>query len=101
MQALAQTRHRSLIQAGEGEQVYYSFPLVLSSGLKDARAYARKKDVDTKVAFEDAAFILRPREGGECKEAKSLSMRCILFPLHPGIKGKEAAKIARVIQTLP
>lgn len=100
-QALAMTRHKTLLQAGEGEQVHYSFPLVLASGLKDARAYAKKKEVDTQVAFEDAAFLLRPREGFELKEARSLSMRCLLFPLHPGVKGKEAAKVARVIQTLP
>ena len=51
-QSLARTRHRLLSQGGEGEPGYWALPVALESGMKDVRAYAKKKDVETECAFE-------------------------------------------------
>ncbi len=100
-QSLARTRHRLLAQPGEGEPGYWAFPVSLVSGMKDVRAYAKKKEVDTEPAFAGsiAAEGLLPE--GLCPVARSLVMRCILFPLHQRIGSSNAQKISKVLATLP
>ena len=46
-QSLMRSRHRPLVQKGEAENVPSSFPVVLSDGMKDARAFAMKKGMET------------------------------------------------------
>jgi perosamine synthetase len=100
-QSLARTRHRMLSQGGEGEPGFWAFPVSIASGVKDVRAYARKKDLDTELAFEGSllsrGFV--PEEG--CLNARSMAGRCLLFPLHQRIGASVAEKIAKVLATLP
>jgi perosamine synthetase len=100
-QSLARTRHRLLSQPSEGEPGYWAFPVSLASGMKDVRAYAKKKEVDTEPAFAGsiAAEGLLPE--GLCPIARSLVMRCVLFPLHQRIGAANAQKISKVLATLP
>ncbi|HUW42546.1 MAG TPA: DegT/DnrJ/EryC1/StrS family aminotransferase [Rectinemataceae bacterium] len=100
-QSLARTRHRLLSQPNEGEAGYWAFPVSLASGMKDVQAYAKKKEVDTEPAFAGsiAAEGLLPE--GLCPVARSLVMRCILFPLHQRIGTANAQKISKVLATLP
>ena len=104
MQAIMQARsgrHKPLVQKGGGESAFYSFPVVLESGAADARRYASKQGISTGAAFEGsvAAFLGDGLEG--CIGAKSLLMRCILFPLYPRLGAKNTEKIARVLRSLP
>ena len=94
-------RHKPLVQRGGGEPSFYSFALALESGAADARRYASKQGISTGAAFEGsiAAFLGDGLEG--CIGAKSLLMRCILFPLYPRLGTKNTEKIARVLRTLP
>lgn len=100
-QSLARTRHKLLTQGGEGEPGYFSFPVVLDSGMKDVRAYAKKKEVDTEPAFEGSLLGRGLVPEGSCPRARSLLMRCLLFPLHQRIGAAGAQKISKVLATLP
>jgi dTDP-4-amino-4,6-dideoxygalactose transaminase len=66
-QSAQRTRHRRFVQGDEGQYNNYAFPLVLETGLKDVKAYARKKDIAVESAFENtlAGFALASAEGGE------------------------------------
>jgi perosamine synthetase len=100
-QSLARTRHRLLSQGGEGEPGYWAFPVVLDSGMKDVRAYAKKKEVETEPAFEGSIVGKGLLPEGACPHARSLLMRCLLFPLHQRIGASGAQKISKVLATLP
>jgi perosamine synthetase len=100
-QSLSRTRHRLLAQTGDGEPGYWAFPVLLASGLKDVRAYAKKKEVETAPAFEGSMMSAGLVPEGSCPNARSLAMRCLLFPLHQRIGSGGSQKIARVLATLP
>jgi perosamine synthetase len=100
-QSLAQTRHRLLSQAGDGEPGYWAFPVSIASSVKDVRAYAKKKDLDTELAFEGSLLAKGFVPEGSCPNARSMAIRCLLFPIHQRIGASAAEKIARVLATLP
>jgi perosamine synthetase len=100
-QSLARTRHRLLSQGGEGEQGYWAFPVSVASSIKDVSAYAKKKDVDTELAFTGSLLAKGFVAEDSCPNARSISLRCLLFPLHQRIGATAAEKIAKVLATLP
>ena len=69
-QSLARTRHRLISQGGEGEPGYWAFPVSIASSVKDVRAYAKKKEVDTELAFEGSLLAKGPRARGPCPNAQ-------------------------------
>jgi dTDP-4-amino-4,6-dideoxygalactose transaminase len=77
----------------------YAFPLILETGMKDVKAYARRKDIAVESAFEDTLVGSIPPE--LCPEAYSLSLRTALFPLYPRLGAAEIGKVAKLIMTLP
>jgi perosamine synthetase len=100
-QSLARTRHKLLGQPGEGEPGYWAFPVALASGMKDVRAYAKKKEIETEPAFENSLLACGAVPEGSCPNARSLLLRCLLFPLHQRIGASGAQKISKVLATLP
>ncbi len=100
-QALARTRHGVLSQDGEGEPAYWAFPVLLASGMKDVRAYAKKKEIETEPAFESSLVGRGLVPEGLCPNARSLCLRALLFPLHQRIGQEGAQKLSRVLATLP
>ncbi len=100
-QSIARTRHKLVTQDGEGEPGYWSFPVALESGAKEVRAYAKKKDIETAAAFEDSVLARGSVPEGICPNARSLALRCVLFPVHQRIGGAGAQKISKVLATLP
>ena len=100
-QSLARTRHRMVTQGGEGEPGYWAFPVSIASSVKDVRAYAKKKEVDTQLAFEGSLLARGQVPEGACPNATSMAMRCLLFPLHQRIGAAAAEKIGKVLATLP
>jgi len=99
--SLMQSRHKTILQPGEGTPSYYSFPVMLSSGVKEVRQYANRKDIEIEPAFLGSVAELLGDELPECIQAKSLLMRCVLFPLYPRLGGANSSKIAKVLATLP
>ena len=79
----------------------YAFPLVLLQGVKEVKAYARRKDISIESAFENTLVgsgIVPPEQ---CQEAYSLSLRTVLFPLYPRLRMVDAERVAKLIMTLP
>ncbi|HUZ18492.1 MAG TPA: DegT/DnrJ/EryC1/StrS aminotransferase family protein [Spirochaetia bacterium] len=100
-QSLAKTKHKGLIQGGEGDNTWFSFPVMLTTSLKDAVQYARRKGVETIPAFRDT--ILAKMDGAELPfpNAQALQLRCLLFPLYPTLGKQNIELVTKVISTLP
>jgi len=99
-QSALRNRHKRFIQS-DIDHNSYAFPLILETGVKDVKAYARKKDIAVENAFDNTlagSGIVPP---DQCPEAYSLSLRTVLFPLYPRLKISDAERIARLILTLP
>ncbi len=78
------------------------FPLVLTSSFKDVKQYAAKKDIEIALAYEDSVIAIKQDElSDSCIRAKSLYLRCALFPLYPRLTHSQVAKIVKVLGTLP
>lgn len=79
-----------------------AFPLVLSSSFKDVKQYAQKKEIEVSLAYEGSVIALREEElSSSCIRAKSIYLRCALFPLYPRLTHSQVAKIVKVLGTLP
>jgi perosamine synthetase len=129
-QALLKSRHKALVQKIEAEQVLSSFPVTLVDGMKDVRTYALKKNVDTIPAFADSIAALGtlsmeqpsattaapvpegvpqvsapadPAAGSAAgfPNARSLALRCLLFPLYPMLGKRDVEAVCRVLSTMP
>ena len=101
IQASLRTKHKRFISIDGVEYNNYAFPLILETGVKDVKSYARKKDTVVENAFENTLVgngIIPPEQ---CPEAYSLSLRTVLFPLYPRLRMPDAEKIAKLILTLP
>jgi dTDP-4-amino-4,6-dideoxygalactose transaminase len=116
-QSALRTRHRRFV-AGEN-LIYnnYAFSLILETGLKDVKTYARKKDILVESAFTETLIGTITENGDEgagpdpeqtgglgaefCPEAYSLSLRTVLFPLYPRLSSTEVERISKLILTLP
>jgi dTDP-4-amino-4,6-dideoxygalactose transaminase len=101
VQAALRTRHKRFVQQDNAEYNNYSFPLILETGVKDVKAYAKRKDIVVEPAFEDTLVGAGAVSPDLCPEAYSLSLRTVLFPLYPRLGSAETGKIAKLILTLP
>ena len=85
----------------EGSTIW-SFPVILNGSFKDAKLYASKNEVEIRLAYEDSVIsILDEEKRASLKNASSLYLRCVLFPLYPRLSSESIKKIANVISTLP
>lgn len=100
-QSLARAHRRPLAPACEGESASFGCVVVLESAVKDVRAYAKKKDIDTVMAFDDTCAAAGLVPEGVCPLAASLVNRSVAFPLNQRIGKTTAQKIAKVLATLP
>jgi dTDP-4-amino-4,6-dideoxygalactose transaminase len=91
------TRHKRFVPLTDYNN--YSFPLVLEAGLKDVVAYAKKKEIAVENAFENTAAAARPCK--DCPVGNSLSLRTVVFPMHPGLHSAEVERVSKLIMTLP
>ena len=100
-QSLARAHKKALTQAADGTSACFGCVVVLESGVKDVRAYAKKKEVDTVMAFDGSCTAAGLVPDGMAPQATSLANRALAFPLHPRIGKSAAQKIAKVLATLP
>ena len=101
IRSLLQGRHKTIIQGGDGSAMPYSFPVILSSGFKDVKQYVSRKEIEIELAFEGSVADKLGEALEGCISAKSVLIRCVLFPLYPRLGTGNAAKIAKVLATLP
>jgi len=97
---LAKTRHRAILQKGEGQGGLSVFPVLIESGMRDVVVYARKNGIEAAPAFEQSLVSMEdfPQI---CPGAHALALRCAIFPLHEKIGTKDARLIEKVLATLP
>jgi dTDP-4-amino-4,6-dideoxygalactose transaminase len=100
-QSALRTRHKRFVEDDKAEYNNYAFPLILETGMKDVKAYAKRKEIAVESAFEDTLMGKGLVPQGLCPEAYSLSLRTVLFPLYPRLSGAEIGKVAKLIVTLP
>jgi dTDP-4-amino-4,6-dideoxygalactose transaminase len=116
-QSALRTRHKHFVIAENLAYNSYAFSLILETGLKDVKAYARKKDILVESAFtgtlmgaiiEEKDEGITPAAGQDgalspvlCPEAYSLSLRTVVFPLYPRLSSTEVERISKLILTLP
>jgi len=98
--AILRTRHKRIIPHG-AEYNNYAFPVILETGVKDVKAYARRKDIAVESAFDNTPVGCGMVPPEQCPEAYSLSLRTVLFPLYPRLSMADAGKVAKLIMTLP
>jgi dTDP-4-amino-4,6-dideoxygalactose transaminase len=100
-QASLRTRHQRFVQNEKTVYNNYAFPLILETGMKDVKAYAKRKEIVVESAFEESLIGKGLVPAEQCPESYSLSLRTVLFPLYPRLSGKEVEKVAKLIQTIP
>jgi perosamine synthetase len=100
-QSLLKSRHKALLQKVEADNVLSSFPVALADGMKEVRQYAMKKGVDTVPAFSATIAALEDSPAAHCPNARSLVLRCLLFPLYPTLGKRDVEAVSRVLATLP
>ncbi len=83
----------------------HSFPVLIQGSTADVQAYAKKKGVETVLAFEGSILfkkIADPNfEANRFVHAYGFVLRTLLFPLHPGLGPKEIELIQKVLASLP
>lgn len=95
-------KNKGFVRDVELNSTIWGFPLSLNGGFKEAKAYAQKKEVEIRLAFEDSIIAAKADElGSECKTAKALSLRTAAFPLYPRLGKTQIEKISKVLVTLP
>jgi dTDP-4-amino-4,6-dideoxygalactose transaminase len=100
-QSLLKSRHKSLVSKLDADDVLSSFPVSLIDGMKEVRQYALKKNIDTLPAFTDTVAALDDGPGAQCANARSLVLRCLLFPLYPMLGKRDVETLGKVLATLP
>jgi dTDP-4-amino-4,6-dideoxygalactose transaminase len=101
LRSLSGGRHRMPAQPGDGENVFFSFPVALESGVNEVIAYARKHEVEAVPAFSGSMVASRAGMEERVPNARGYLMRCVRFPLYPLLKNSESERISRVLSTLP
>ena len=95
-------KNKGFVRDVELNSTIWSFPIALNSGFKDVKAYAQKKEIEVRLAFEDSIVAAKEEEyGAACKNAKALALRSAVFPLYPRLNRSQIEKISKVLVTLP
>ncbi|MDR3333383.1 MAG: DegT/DnrJ/EryC1/StrS family aminotransferase [Treponema sp.] len=101
IQSALRTRHKRFMQRDEVPYNNYAFPLILESGMKDVKAYAKRKEIGVESAFEDTLMGSGMVNQLLCPESYSLSLRTVLFPLYPRLRVSEIERVTKLILSLP
>ena len=99
--SLMKGRHTQLLQEDDSNNVPFSFPVLLEGNIQEVRQYARKKNIQTKAAFENAVLLQHQIDDYPCPNAVSIVKRAILFPLYPSLSKRNIELISKVLTTLP
>jgi len=102
LKSLRRGCHSALAAADERSRaVAFSFPVILSSAVKEVSGYARKMGVETRRAFPDTIIEAYPEDQNHWPKARRLAMSTVLFPLYPTLGKENVQLISRVLSTLP
>lgn len=93
--------YRLPVQDGDAELVPPYLVLLAETGARDAVQYAQRQGVQADFAFGRLDRALWESDPEFCPNARQFLTRCLLFPLHSSLTGKEAELVGKVISTLP
>jgi perosamine synthetase len=99
--ALMRSKHSTLVQKGNGQNVYFSFPVIVSQGIMEVRKFAKKHLLETHAAFNETVITRHDEIYNTFPNAKNLLLRCVLFPLYPALGKRNVEEIAKVLSVLP
>ena len=105
LRAAMRGHHRLLHGVHHEATIPFTFPLLIQSSVAEVQAYARKKNIDTAPAFSGS--IMHGNQGKDDFELRAFPhayvflLRCLLFPLYPGLGTKDIALLEKVVATLP
>ncbi|MFP4212330.1 MAG: DegT/DnrJ/EryC1/StrS family aminotransferase [Alkalispirochaeta sp.] len=116
-------KYRVPLQGGDGENVFFSLPVMIDGAPREVEKYARGHGVAVQRAFSDVAlggtslYESSEDEGEGAREgadgatgigapegypnALSFMSQMVLFPLYPTLGKSEQERIERVLATLP
>jgi len=77
------------------------FPVILESGVTEVIGYASKNGVESQSAFAESCLAFSPDIEDSFPLAKAFLLRCVLFPLYPGMSSGSLDIVSKVISTLP
>ncbi len=101
-QALLSSKNKTYLRALDNGSTVWSFPVVLNGGTKDAFSYTKRKEIQIQLAYEKSIIAYHVDDlSSSCIHAKSLYLRCVLFPLYPRLNSASVNKIVKVLGTLP
>lgn len=101
VQSSLQTRHKRFRETEGLEYNNFAFSLVLESGVKDVKAYAKRKEIAVEEAFDTTLAGSGAIPSAQCPCASSLALRTVLFPLYPRLGAQAAERVSKLIMTLP
>jgi dTDP-4-amino-4,6-dideoxygalactose transaminase len=101
VEASLRSRHKRFREAEGLDYNNYAFPLILESGAKDVKAYAKRKEIAVEEAFDGTLAGSGAIPSAQCPCASSLALRTVLFPLYPRLGAQDADRVAKLIMTLP
>ena len=103
---LQSRRHKTLPRGADCDFTASGFPLIVSDGVKDVLSFLERKEIESKMAFQDSAISLISDEISESerenlKTAFSLFSRTVQIPLYPRLKSSHIQTISKVLAALP
>lgn len=93
-------RYRVPFQGGDGENVFFTFPVMIDSSPREVEKYARGHGVSVQRAFLDVVYATLD-ETDRFPNGLLFSSQMVLFPLYPTLGKSEQERIERVLATLP
>ncbi|MDC7125925.1 MAG: DegT/DnrJ/EryC1/StrS family aminotransferase [Spirochaetales bacterium] len=99
--SLMRSRHKKLSQKIDANNIAYTFPVLLETGMAEVAAYSSKKNVMTAPTFASSLAAFSEDVQADCPNAKALLLRCVNFPLYPMLGKNNISTISKVLASLP
>ncbi|MEN6490775.1 MAG: DegT/DnrJ/EryC1/StrS family aminotransferase [Rectinema sp.] len=98
---LARTRHSGLRIEDTELWPGYAFPVFAEASAKEIIDYAKKHGVQAELAFASSSAMLEENAEAISPSARSIALRCVLFPMHHKLSNQQVDQMGKIIATLP
>lgn len=95
--SLFKSEYKTLVNIDSNCHSY--FPIILNKSIKDVQLYIKNFGVEFIKAYENS--IINKVRGLDCKKAKSLNKRVLLFPISLTMNKSSIELISKILSTLP
>lgn len=101
IKSLQKGGHRTLVPKNSEIPLPYTFPVILNTGKAKVIQFAKKNKIETLDGFADSIIASGFISEGTCPNAETLYLKCLLFPLYPGLDGETIKLLCRILSALP